>query len=99
MLRRYELIDMVVAIGFCATIAATDWQANLDRAIVVATQTSTITSSLAGDRLGEAIMQLTAFQSAYDAAHAAMQEHLVAATVAAIRLNLQTSDAGPKHFW
>jgi hypothetical protein len=36
MLRRYELIDMVVAIGFCATIAATDWQANLDRAIVVA---------------------------------------------------------------
>ncbi len=75
-----------------------DWQANLGRAIVAATQTSTKTSSLTQERLGEAITQLTTVQSAYGAAHAAIQEHLGAATVVATRLNLQTSVAGPKHF-
>lgn len=75
-----------------------DWQANLGRAIVAATQTSMKTSSLAQERLGEAIIQLTTVQSTYDAAHAAIQEHLVAATDVATRLNLQTSVAGPKHF-
>ena len=74
------------------------WQANLGRAIVVASQTNTKTSSLAQERLGEAIIQLATVQSAYDTAHAAMQEHLGAAIVVALRLNLQTSDAGPKHF-
>ena len=74
------------------------WQANLGRAIVAATQTNTKTSSLAQERLGVAIIQLATVQSAYDAAHAAMQEHLGAATVVATRLNLQTSVAGPKLF-
>ena len=74
------------------------WQANLGRAIVVASQTNTKTSSLAQERLGEAIIQLATVQSAYDTAHAAMQEHLGAAIVVDINLNLQTSDEGPKHF-
>jgi hypothetical protein len=74
------------------------WQANLGRAIVAATQTNTKTSSLAQERLGVAIIQLATVQSAYDAAHAAMQEHLGATTVVATRLNLQTSIAGPEHF-
>lgn len=72
-----------------------DWQANLGRAIVAATQTSTKTSSLAQERLGAAIMQLTTVQSAYDAAHAVIQEHLRAATLVATRLSLQNSIAGP----
>jgi hypothetical protein len=74
------------------------WQANLGRAIVAATQTNTKTSSLAQERLGVAIIQLATVQSAYDAAHAAMQEHLGATTVVATRLNLQTSIADPEHF-
>jgi hypothetical protein len=74
------------------------WQANLGRAIVAATQTNTKTSSLAQERLGVAIIQLATVQSAYDAAHAAMQEHLGATTVVATRLNLQTSIADSEHF-
>ena len=74
------------------------WQANLGRAIVAATQSNTKTSSLAQERLGVAIIQLATVQSTYDAAHAAMQEHLGATTVVATRLNLQTSIAGPEHF-
>jgi hypothetical protein len=72
-----------------------DWQANLGRAIVAATQTSMNTSSLRQERLGE-VIQLTTVQSTYDAARAAIQEYLIAISAVATRLNLQTSVAGPK---
>jgi len=64
------------------------WQANLGRAIVGATQASTEVSALAQERLGSAIIQLATVQSAYDVAHAAIQEHLGAATAVATRLKL-----------
>jgi len=66
---------------------------------VDATQASAKISSLAQKRLGSAIVQLTTDQSAYDAAHVAIQEHLGAATVVATRLKLQiTVGAGPERF-
>lgn len=63
-----------------------NWQTNLGRAIVGATQASTTISALTQERLGSAIIQLATVQFAYDATHAAIQEHLGAVTVAATRL-------------
>lgn len=65
-----------------------NWQANLGRAIVGATQASTKVSALAQERLGSAIIQLATIQSEYDVTHAAIQEHLGAATVVANRLGV-----------
>lgn len=65
-----------------------NWQANLGRAIVGATQASTTVSALTQERLGSAIIQLATVQFAYDATHAAIQEHLGATTAAATRLKL-----------
>jgi hypothetical protein len=65
-----------------------NWQPNLGRAIVSATQASTKVSALAQEWLGSAIIQLATVQSAYDVAHAAIQEHLGAATVVVTRLKL-----------
>jgi hypothetical protein len=65
-----------------------DWQANLGRAIVGATQASTRSSASAQERLGVAITQLATVQFAYGATHAVIQEHLAAVTAAATRMKL-----------
>jgi hypothetical protein len=65
-----------------------DWQANLGRAIVGATQASTRSSASAQERLGSAIMQLATVQLTYDATHPVIQEPLAAATASATRTKL-----------
>jgi hypothetical protein len=63
-----------------------NWQANLGRAIVGATQESTSGSDSVQERLGSAIIQLATVQFAYDAMHVAIEDNLSAATAAAVRL-------------
>jgi hypothetical protein len=63
-----------------------NWQANLGRAIVEATQDRTSGSALVQERLGSAIIQLATVHFAYDAMHVAIEENLSAATAAAVRL-------------
>lgn len=65
-----------------------NWQANLGRAIVGATQASTTVSALTQERLGSVITQLATVQFTYDTTHTAIQEQLGAATAAATRLKL-----------
>lgn len=71
-----------------------NWQPNLGRAIVAASQDSTKLSALTQERLGSAIVQLTAIQSVYGAAHAVIQEQLGGATVVATRTESQRSGTG-----
>jgi hypothetical protein len=68
-----------------------NWQPNLGRSIVAASQESVKLSALTQERLGSAIVQLTTVQTVYDAAHAAIQEQLGGATVVATRTELQMS--------
>jgi hypothetical protein len=70
------------------------WQANLDRAIVVATHDRAKVSASTQERLGSAIMQLTTVETGYDAAHAAIQEQLGGATVVATLTQWQMSGTG-----
>jgi hypothetical protein len=72
-----------------------NWQPNLGRAIVAASQDNAKLSALTQERLGSAIVQLTAIQSVYGsvygAAHAVIQEQLGGATVVATRTESQMS--------
>ncbi|MDH4304654.1 MAG: hypothetical protein OEV53_11400 [Nitrospira sp.] len=63
-----------------------NWQANLGRAIVGATQDRTSGSALVQERLGSAIIELATVHFAYDATHLAIEDNLSAATAAAVRL-------------
>lgn len=63
-----------------------NWQANLGRAIVGATQGRTSGSALVQERLGSAIVELATVHFAYDATHLAIEDNLSAATAAAVRL-------------
>ena len=63
-----------------------NWQANLGRAIVGATQDRTSSSALVQERLGWAIIGLATVHFAYDATHLAIEDNLSAATAAAVRL-------------
>jgi hypothetical protein len=62
-----------------------DWQPNLGRAIVSASQNDTKVSALRQERLGAAIVRLSAAHAAYDASRAAIQEQLGGAAVVATR--------------
>jgi hypothetical protein len=66
-----------------------NWQPNLGRAIVAASQDSERVSALRQERLGSAIVLLTNKQSVYEAAHAGIQEQLGGATVVATATQLQ----------
>jgi hypothetical protein len=74
-----------------------NWQGNLGRAIVGATQGRAQDAASTQERLGSAIVQLATVQTVYEAAHAAAQEHLGAATFAATRMKSQISGTGPEH--
>lgn len=66
-----------------------NWQSNLGRAILVATQDRADASALMQERLGGAIAQLATIQTTYEGKRAAIQEQLAAATVAAGRTEWQ----------
>jgi hypothetical protein len=86
------MIDRTDALGQrMDTEFLANWQPNLGRAIVGATQDSAKLSALTQERLGSAIVQLTTVQTVYDAAHAAIQEQLGGATVVATRTPSQMS--------
>lgn len=63
-----------------------NWQANLGRAIVGATQDRTNGLALVQERLGSAIIELATVHFAYDVTHFAMEDNLSTATAAAVRL-------------
>jgi len=67
-----------------------NWQPNLGRAVVVASQDDTSVSALRQERLGAGIVRVTAVQSTYEEAHAWLQEQLGSAVLAAARTELQT---------
>jgi hypothetical protein len=60
-----------------------NWQPNLGRGIVAATQESEKRSNLRQERLGTAIVELATVQSAYEPVRATIQEQLGATTVVA----------------
>ncbi|HEU4683514.1 MAG TPA: hypothetical protein VFS39_03320 [Nitrospira sp.] len=66
-----------------------NWQPNLGRAIVAATQDSEKRSSLRQEQLGAAILQVATIQEAYEPARAAIQEQLGSATLAATVIGTQ----------
>lgn len=71
-----------------------NWQPNLGRAIVVASQDSAKVSALRQERLGAAIAQLTIVQTIYEAFRATIQEQLGGATLAAIQTESQAVLSG-----
>jgi hypothetical protein len=92
----HRMIDGMAAVGQrMETRFLANWQPNLGRAIVGATQDSAKVSALRQEQLGAAIMQLTTVQTSYDAAHAAIQEQLGGAVVAT-RMESQMSVASPE---
>ena len=66
-----------------------NWQPNLGRGIVAATQESEKRSTLRQERLGTAIVELATVQSVYEPVRAAIQEQLGAATVVATLTDVQ----------
>ena len=60
-----------------------NWQPNIGRGIVAATQDSEKRSSLRQERLGTAILEMATVQEAYEPVRAAIQEQLGSATVVA----------------
>ena len=60
-----------------------NWQPNIGRGIVAATQDSENRSSLRQEQLGTAILQVATIQEVYEPVRAAIQEQLGSATVAA----------------
>lgn len=60
-----------------------NWQPNIGRGIVAATQDSENQSSLRQEQLGTAILQVATIQEVYEPVRAAIQEQLGSATVAA----------------
>jgi hypothetical protein len=66
-----------------------NWQPNLGRGIVAATQESENRSTLRQERLGTAIVELATVQSVYEPVQAAIQEQLGAATVVATLTEMQ----------
>lgn len=92
-----RMIDRTDALGQRMDVEfLANWQANLGRAIVGATQDNAMDSASTQEQLGSAIVRLTAIQTVYEAAHAAIQEHLGAATFVATRMRLQMSGTGPE---
>ena len=61
-----------------------NWQPNIGRGIVAATQDSERRSRLRQERLGTAILEMATVQEAYEPVRAAIQEQLGSATVIAI---------------
>lgn len=72
-----------------------NWQPNLGRAIITASHAGAHASAGMQERLGAAIVQLTAIQTLYDTAHAANQEQLGGATVVATLTQSPISGMGP----
>jgi hypothetical protein len=67
------------------------WQPNLGRAIVDASQERATVSARTQEQTGAAIVQLTAIQTTYEGARAAIQEQLAGAIVAAVRTEWQAN--------
>lgn len=85
-----QLIDGTEAMGRQMDIQfVAHWQPNLGRAIVLASQDDAKASALRQARLGQAIMQLAAIQTAYDGTHARLQEQLGSAAMVAAQTELQ----------
>jgi hypothetical protein len=69
---------------------AGDWQPNLGRAIVAATRQDTDLAALRQERLGAALVEISAAHTAYEGSRAALQEQLGGATVVATRTEFDT---------
>jgi hypothetical protein len=70
-----------------------NWQPNIGRGIVVATQDSEKRSRLRQERLGTAIVEMATVQEAYEPVRAAIQEQLGSATVVATITGAQQAGA------
>ena len=70
-----------------------NWQPNIGRGIVVATQDSEKRSRLRQERLGTAIVEMATVQEAYEPVRAAIQEQLGSATVVATMTGAQQAGA------
>ena len=79
-----EAMGQKMDAGFLA-----NWQPNLGRGIVAATQESEKRSALRQERLGTAIVELATVQSVYEPVRAAIQEQFGAATVVATLTEIQ----------
>lgn len=66
-----------------------NWQPNIGRGIVAATQENEKRSSLRQEQLGTAILEMATVQEVYEPVRAAIQEQLGSATVVAIRTGLR----------
>ena len=72
-----------------------NWQPNIGRGIVVATQENEKRSTLRQEQLGTAILEMATVQEVYEPVRAAIQEQLGSATVVAIRTGSQEGGATP----
>jgi hypothetical protein len=72
-----------------------NWQPNIGRAIVAATQESEKRSASRQEQLGTAISELATVQEAYEPVRAVIQEQLGSATVVATRTGSQQEDVSP----
>ena len=70
-----------------------NWQPNIGRGIVVATQENEKRSTLRQEQLGTAILEMATVQEVYEPVRAAIQEQLGSATVVAIRTGSQQGGA------
>jgi len=70
-----------------------NWQPNIGRGIVVATQENEQRSTLRQEQLGTAIVEMATVQEVYEPVRAAIQEQLGSATVVAIRAGSQQGGA------
>ncbi len=70
-----------------------NWQPNIGRGIVVATQENEQRSTLRQEQLGTAIVEMATVQEVYEPVRAAIQEQLGSATVVAIRTGSQQGGA------
>ena len=70
-----------------------NWQPNIGRGIVVATQENEKRSTLRQEQLGTAIVEMATVQEVYEPVRAAIQEQLGSATVVAIRTGSQQGGA------
>jgi hypothetical protein len=69
-----------------------NWQPNIGRGIVAATQESEKRSTVRQERLGTAILEMATVQEVYEPVRAANQEQLGSATVVATMTGLQQTD-------
>ena len=70
-----------------------NWQPNIGRGIVVATQENEQRSTLRQEQLGTAILEMATVQEVYEPVRAAIQEQLGSATVVALRTGSQQGGA------